>query len=183
MEVSYTLTAEDLRAYLVWSAGQAATAAQFQRARVMGSLVFVLLAVMFALSAAVDGDALMFTLAGLTLLGAIAAWFLLPGRFRATYARNTLNAMLRGNSAYFLGPRTVRISAEGYSVSGPGLSSSCAWQLVDHVASSAAGVYVFVTATQAHVVPRSAFATHEDMQRFADSAEAYRGSQAVADGD
>lgn len=180
MEVSYTLTAEDLRTYLEWSAGQAALAAQFRRARVSGALVFVAIALIFALSAAARGGTLMLVFTGLLLLGAVAAWFLLPGRFRATYARNGMAALLAGNTAYLLGPRTARISAEGFALSAPGLAASYSWGLVDHIASAASGVYVFLGSQQAHIVPRSAFATYEDMRRFAEAAAEYHKGKAGA---
>lgn len=179
MEVSYTLTAEDLRAYLEWSVTQPAVVPVLRRVRVLGTLVFIVLAAVFALSAASAGAPVLYIGAGMMLVGAVIGWFVLPVRMRSLTVSRDITAMTAGKTGYVLGSRTAKIDENGFALLGPGLLASYTWDLVDHVGVGT-GVYIFLGVQQAHIVPASAFADGVEMRRFAEAAEGYLRANATA---
>lgn len=180
MEVSYTLTEDDYRAYVEWMAGQPPTAQALQRWRMTWAIVFVLFAALFAVAGEAGESPVLLILAGVLLVAAAATYLTFGARLRTSHATRSLALLASGKTAYLLGPRTARISAEGFALSGPGLSASYSWAIVDHVDWSPTAVYIFMGGAQAHVVPRSAFGSDEELQAFAQAAQGYLAAQPAA---
>jgi hypothetical protein len=159
VQVSFDLTAADLEAWGDFSVRHNAVARRQMFATSLLVAVCVGLLGGIAVGRSPAGTTIAVLLAALTFVAA-------PWVVRGSSRRTTRALYSHGRNVGMLGPRTVRLDADGVHVEMDGGRESRYWWAVEDVTTSPDHVYIYVTSISAHIVPRRAFATRDDADRF-----------------
>lgn len=159
MHVNYTLTEEDLRAFLrriVWRSGQA---------RGMVLIVGCALLAGMALAALNPGR---FRGFGIVIALAMAYVLLLVFRSDARQLR-----VLRRNrdTKLVLGPQSISLTPEGIEWSGPLSHTFYQWRAVEQLDETPTFAVLMVSGIRGYVVPKRAFGSEGEYVRFIETAK------------
>ena len=173
MEVAYSLTLEDLRAFRRDLAQKKKRPAR--KKVVPGWLFWALLAVVWALLIWVNPDILdwfghgwgLFLLGFLT--GILSLVFLALGLTRRSERRHYANP---ANARHF-GPRRLGISPDGVNVVSETSRIFESWAAVLKITATDEHAFLYDASNRAHVVPRRAFIDQADFERFVELARRY----------
>jgi hypothetical protein len=194
VEVEFSLTAEDYKAWVAFhkrnrpasrkpAPGLHRTGQPRPRGKLGRWLFLVLVAVWAALFATSPSttfhEFLGYGLAALVgaIVGGLAILFLLAWA-RVVEIRSTNELVEDPRNRWLVGPRRLRISPEGIHVSGEYTRSFITWPTVWFIGATDEHIFLYIATTQAHIVPRQAFADRSDFEAFLTLAARYRDNYA-----
>jgi hypothetical protein len=190
VEVEFSLTLDDYKAWTAFHKRNRPTArplgpgihrtVQPRRGGKLGWVFFVLIvsiwAVLFIISpSSTLHDVLGYAFAGLIGAGVGALGMIcLMAWARIVQIRSQNELVEDPRNRWLVGPRRLRISPEGIHVSGQYTRSFITWPTVWFIGATDDHIFLYIATTQAHIVPRQAFADRSDFEAFLTLAARYR---------
>jgi hypothetical protein len=111
---------------------------------------------------------------GAALAAALVVFFVYPPLVRRTTVGSLRKMLKEGNNETMFGPQRVAISPEGILASNKTVESKLAWAGVQQLAEGEKHLFVFTSAMNAIVIPKTAFRSEEAKQEFVRLVENYR---------
>lgn len=93
---------------------------------------------------------------------------------RKTAIRNALRVYEADESQWYLAPRRLKITAEGFETVNKFMQSRSSWSTVWQIQSTADHVFFYINLHQAHVIPRHAFRDERQFEDFIERARRYQ---------
>lgn len=169
-EFAFELVEEDYFAWVRhWAGHSRITDTQSRNGRLAAVAVaaIVVFSGVFGLARVIDQMILL----GFAILGAIVGgaftWWAWPSRWETAMERNAEAVTTASRPGTITGPRKVIVSDEGMRWSGPVSGSYMMWPGVLRVDTAHSGVYVFLSANQALIIPARAFENEAAQEAFA----------------
>ncbi len=108
------------------------------------------------------------------------AWVLLiPAFFRVFLKRNVTKAYKEGQNRSMIGRHTMTLGPDGVVDTTEFGEERHVWSVVEKIAEDENYVFIYLSATSAHVVPKRAFAQQADLGAFLNTARAYQAQHAA----
>lgn len=111
---------------------------------------------------------------GAALTAGLVVFFVYPLLARRSTVGRLRKLLKEGNNETLFGPQRVAISPDGLLASNKTAESKIAWAAVQQVAEGEKHLFVFTSAMNAIVIPKTAFRSDEAKQEFVRLIEAYR---------
>jgi len=168
VEVQYEVTMADMVEFNRYHMAHSPTVRRSLRtARVLASAGFVAIGIVISVEQG--------TFTGLAVFGlASVLWFLLmPALVRRRTIKTVRRMLSEGEGRGLLGKCTLSIAVDGSRVVRETGESTFAWCAVDRIVTAERYVYIYVGATSALVIPKSAFADPAGCEWFVERARAW----------
>ena len=167
--ISYSLTENDVIAFNQYHITHSPLLKRRQLiTRVVLPLVLVLLAAFYY-----SADNRLFMPIYLVSLGVLVAVGA-PTLQRRASARLMRKMLKEGQNRGLFGARTVTLTPNGVEVLGEALDSRFKWSLIEKVVSSDTHIFIYVSAMNAFVIPKTAFANDREREHFLEMAMQFR---------
>jgi hypothetical protein len=172
MDLEFDRTADDLVAFNLYYLEHSPNA---RREALTSRLLISVLAAWFA------GGSYLFTpryfnwvVLGATLAAGLVVFLVYPFFSRRMTIGRIRTALMEGNNESLFGHQAVAISAEGIFAKNAGSESKIRWSAVQPLREGAEHFYLFMSATNALIIPKRCFKADEARDEFARLVESYR---------
>jgi hypothetical protein len=172
MELEFDRSAEDVIAFNMYHMAHSASARrEAMSTRVLISVIVAWFAGGYNI---LDPRYLNWIVLGAALTAALAVFFAYPPLARRSTLDRMRKLLKEGNNETMFGPQRVAISPERILASNKTTESKIAWAAVQQIAEGEKHLFLFTSAMNAIVIPKTAFKSDEVKQEFVRLVEAYR---------
>lgn len=162
MTIEFETTVDDIVAFNIYHFEH--SPAGRRQAFLVRYVVPLIIALLFLLMSGLDDSGLWFAFPGLIVL---AAWVILFPILHRWVLRMSVKSFLReGRSPAMIGKRTLMLEDDSIFESTDAGENRTKWKAVEQIVKDHDVIYIYISAVLAHVVPRRAFATEAEFDRF-----------------
>lgn len=176
MEVEYSLTIPDVKAFVRYHQKHGPKAKPHILARLFGIALGMVIAILATLAGWLlsrpDGQWMAGFCVG-SVAGLILTFFLLALLARILVIPNTIRLYDREECRWFLAWRRLRITADGFESTNEFQQVRSGWSVVWLIDSTDEYAFFYTTLHQAHIIPRRAFRDQQHFEGFIDLACRY----------
>lgn len=179
LTVEYQLNEDDYITWYLYWYGQSSTIRRSRTRSHMSLVVIVVLIAIFLMSTRPDPAIIVFIIAGAVFVIAALLFsaFRMPKRQLTRLYRSVLAE--GKNRSKFL-PTRITIRPESVHLKCDLLDTRMSWRCVEKFIEADLYLYILITGTDAWIIPKAAFPTHEYLRRFVTAARSFHQAAAEA---